>query len=86
MRTIHKYPLEFPQTAIRLGKNDKPLAVAMQGESMCMWVEVNVDDPVRSERHFRVFPTGAIIDRSPRQHVGTVIHAGFVWHIYEELA
>lgn len=85
-RTIWKFPFDVDdRVGIDMPKGAKLLAVQLQGDTPCLWAEV---DPgaKKESRLFAVFGTG---NQMPREmgysdvYVGTFQEGPFVWHLYE---
>lgn len=90
MKAIYKYVMTGPEGSgqcIQMPKNAKILHVADQRNQLCLWAEVDTEQPLE-ERSFFVAATGQDISFSksaPRQHLGTVLmfHGELVLHVYE---
>jgi hypothetical protein len=95
--TIFKFPLDFnPVTepgqtrhiaVITASQTGKILSLQVQGDAVCLWIEVDVEKTAsREERRFELFGTGWVIRPSEghrRLYIGTVQINGFVWHVFE---
>jgi len=83
MRTIWKFPLLIVDDFIHLEMpvGSRVLHVDMQGDTPCIWAELDSDAP-KEVREFLVFGTGHPIPVS-LNHVGSFQMPPFVWHIYE---
>jgi len=91
MRTVYKYTLP-PDVlkgnwSIELPGSAYLLSVAVQNGVICLWYEVETEDPV-SVHTFRVFGTGWEIPkfddiRKRYYHMETFFDDPFVWHLYE---
>ena len=82
-RTVYKYPLAFGLTRLVVPVQSEIRHVAMQGESVCLWMEV--DPQTWSEkRRFAVIGTGWPVPSDGR-YVGTAMtpDGAYVWHVYE---
>lgn len=66
----------------------KLLAVQMQGEQLCFWMEIDLDDQDSNKEHaYWVCGTcWRIPDCRVGSHVATVQERSYVWHIYAEVA
>lgn len=83
-RRVWKYEMPAPGnfSNIEIPAGAIPLAVQMQGSSICLWCEV---DPTAamSLAEFTTVGTGWAIPGG--KHVGTVQDGtGFVWHVYQQ--
>jgi hypothetical protein len=58
-----------------------PLCVMRQGDDICVWFEVESDNP---DAVLRLWSVGTAFGRVPdTDYLGSVIDAsGFVWHLY----
>ena len=89
MNAIWKFPLRFEHDQrIDMPAGATVLHVAMQGELLCVWAQVDTGAYLEARR-FDIFGTGHEIappDAGKRQYVGTV-HAGvYVWHVFERVS
>lgn len=85
-RRIFKYPLRLHDYA-EFGDwhvGAKILCVQMQGDTPCVWAEVDDDDPAFERRSFVFYGTGQSMPRHPGMYVGTIqMHDGaLVFHLY----
>ena len=87
IRQVWKYPLppeafERP-VAVEMPRGARLVHVAVQRDVVCLWFEVLVREPRRTER-FQVYGTGWDIDPY-REHVGTGMSQSgtLVWHVYQ---
>ena len=83
MKRIYKYKLPLTDQ-IRI---DLPLLTAfrhleMQGDSLCMWAEVDPESPPK-ERTFYIVGTGHVVP-SESTFLGTALCPPFVWHLYQQ--
>jgi len=88
MKTIYKYPIKITDNQdVRMPKGAKILCAQMQGETPCLWAEV--DSTVGLEyRSIEIFGTGHPIHVDmgiERKYIGTVQTNGgqLIWHVYE---
>ncbi len=82
--TIFKYPIAITDTqTVLLPFSAKILAVAFQGEKLCLWALVEPINTDQEARTIDIFGTGHPIDNKIRDYLGTVHTEGFVWHIFE---
>lgn len=63
------------------------LSAASQGESICVWAEVDLTTTEKTEEHFDVFGTGHDVPPGNRKFIGTVFLIGgqLVFHVYHVL-
>ena len=83
MKTIYKYP--FPHgmdtAAIEMHRGAVVRRVAMQGDALCIWAEVDSAD-LKSVRHFRIVGTGHEIPENGH-YLGSCDDDPLVWHVIE---
>ena len=81
---IYKYKLkiEIVQT-IKMPANARILSIQAQGNELCLWAEVYVDNQL-NDRTFIIRGTGQVFAKGLDVYLATVQVDGFVWHIYEE--
>lgn len=86
MHSVWKYTAPTSDTfTIDTRRGAKILSVAVQGNALCVWAEVDPEAPAEARR-FRLCGTGHPIPADePRQFVGTVMtHSGaLVFHLFE---
>jgi hypothetical protein len=88
MKTIYKY--EISLIAVSLLGHDHlmlpaggiVLSVQIQGDNLCLWAEVDVDQPLVS-RYFTVVGTGNAVPKENPIYWATVQKDDVVWHVYE---
>lgn len=85
-RAIYKYPIEITDSQVIELQTEYPaidiLHIAMQGDVLTMWVEVDLDVPAQPVPIF-VVGTGHKLPVDAQMHLATVQDPhGFVWHIY----
>lgn len=83
--SIWKYPLDGSlNQVIEIPEGGIFRSVAIQGNNITLWFEVNVNAP-KERRQFCVFVTGWQTEGDPSglTFLGTVFDYGFVWHVYE---
>lgn len=89
MKTIYKYALRVTdEQRVDLPRGAVVRLVAVQGNTLCLWAEVDPEAPL-SPRTFRIHGTGHPIlttDDEILFYVGSVMMDPFVWHVYEVLA
>lgn len=82
MRTIYKYELDIAdEQFVKMPLGARILTVQVQGDAICMWVEVHPDAPI-GERIIACYGTGHSM-ASWSTHIGTVQTGAFVWHFYD---
>ena len=83
MRTIHKYLLPIDDTiAVKMPRAARPMAVAEQDGSLCLWAQVETED-VLTEHLFVIRGTGHPLRGNEGPYIGTVVMSyGLVWHVY----
>jgi hypothetical protein len=85
MKTIFKYPL--PQLAdeqvLEVPRGWNPLCVQRQGGAICIWAEVDTDQPNRKLTIF-IRGTGHAMPDEAHEYIGTVqmMDGNLVWHIF----
>jgi hypothetical protein len=89
MKTIFKYPLRITDMQpVMMPMGARPLAVQFQGETLCLWAEVDDSRKLRQSRFVYIVGTGRPRDDLPgdARHIATVQHPteDFVWHVYVE--
>ena len=86
MRTVYKYPLEWPMASdeftMSFPEGAELLHFDMQGRAPTIWALVDPDKPV-ARRTFRLAGTGHPIEAEEMAHVGTCMDGPFVWHLFE---
>lgn len=93
-KTIWKYVL-VPKRGtfnilIDIPKGATVLTAREQGDDICIWAEVNPEEPFEETRIFEVFGTGhemPIDMKIDRKYIGTAsIRGGYlIFHVYERL-
>ncbi len=81
MKKIYKYKLPLvPNIKIPLPRSRKLLSAQIQGEEICVWAEIETNEPC-FECTFSIVATG----ENPPEHMtylSTIQLDGFVWHIF----
>jgi hypothetical protein len=87
MRTIHKYPLSMSdEQVIMLPFGARMLSAQMQGDNLCLWVELNPEADRTECRVIEIYGTGnPMIDGVARRHISTVQSGPMVWHVFENI-
>lgn len=84
MRTIWKFPFEQVELNAVLPLHAKVRHFAFQGDTPCLWVELDPDFPHGSEdRRFAFYGTGHDIPEEANAFINTATVDGFVFHCYE---
>lgn len=90
MLTIWKYEVtaeDYFTLSLPIGA--KPLSVQVQGEAPQMWMLLDKDETIYTDRRFRVAGTGHPISESADalQHIDTfqLYHGGLIFHVFEIL-
>lgn len=83
MRAIWKYPLQITDHQhLLIPEKAEILSVEFQGETLCLWAEVEMSYP-KEDRVIQIVGTGNPILNSGRKFIGTVQQGPLVWHIFE---
>lgn len=86
MRTIHKYQITelLRAVIVEMPKGAHVIAVAEQRGVLCLWAEVDDNEPLEA-RTFCLVRTGNPLQGDEGRHLGTAICNGgaLVWHVYE---
>lgn len=83
MRQVWKYPIGMGAT-VEMPVGARPVHVAVQHDSLNVWVEFDYEDDQEvklEQRTFAVVGTGHPF--SDGTHVASVLDGPFVWHVYE---
>jgi hypothetical protein len=88
---IHKFTLEVEEerdgvfkAEVDLPSSSTVREVAMQGNAVCLWVEVDNEVTGRKTRKFLMVGTGREFDACKHDtYVGTFFDAQWVWHLFE---
>lgn len=89
MNKIYKYQIrhekysEVTRSGIYIPRNGLILKVAIQGESICIWVSISADSHEEEFRRFCVVYTGVLIPTG-LHYLDTVFDGDFVLHVFEE--
>ena len=84
-RSIWKFPIKIDDhQVIPVPNGAKIRSVAVQGETVCLWAEVDPNEPIFGRDIF-VYGTGHPMPDDPGTFIGSVmLHGGaLVFHIYE---
>lgn len=80
-RTIYKFPIRLTdEPTIVQAPIVEIIDAEFQGDNLFVWAEV--DDGPSENFPFYVIGTGHPIPTEAADHIKTVHHQGFVWHIY----
>lgn len=85
MKTVHKYPLKLQaEQSVAIPRGGKILSAQLQGDTICVWVEV--DDTTEKRQHvtFIVVGTGCEVPTYANHHIATVQMGPMVWHLYAD--
>lgn len=88
MYTTWKYPLKVQaQQTISIPRNSTMLTVQVQGDTPCLWVQVDTDEP-SDDVIIRTFGTGHEMPNDPGEYVSTYQELGgsLVWHVFWDWA
>lgn len=81
MRTVHKYVISITRgSRLLLPDTARVVHVGMQND-LCLWIELETEEPYRNEKTFIVIGTGHPVPQDGT-YVGTVFDGPFVWHVY----
>jgi hypothetical protein len=86
MQTIWKFPLPVQDySIIEMPEGSIPLAVQIQGQSPCLWVQVPDDTADLVPRRFAIHGTGHPMHQSGYRYISTFqMHGGaLVFHAFE---
>ena len=86
MRQIWKHELRVAVTnVVTMPWPFTILSVQVQAGELCLWAEVEADNPVRVSRTIEVYGTGWGIPShpEPKRFIGTAQSGPFVWHAFE---
>lgn len=83
MRTIWKFPLGV-STVLDLPLGSVPRYVAMQDDTLTLWVDLDPRIEQTELRDFLVLGTGHKIPPGA-QYIATCQDGSFVWHVYEDV-
>ena len=86
--TIYKYPITITDLQIvLLPLNSTILTIQMQGNTLCLWAEVEETNTDTEERIIELIGTGHKMSNILRNYIGTVqqFGGGLIWHIYERV-
>lgn len=85
-KSIWKFPVAVTnEQVVEMPTDAKILTVAMQGETACLWVEVNPDAEGKHYRTICIFGTGQPMPDDPGAYIGSfMLHGGaLVFHAYD---
>jgi hypothetical protein len=86
-KTIWKFPLSITDTqSIMLPVGARILSVQFQGNQLCLWVLVDLDERLVRRRTILIYGTGNPIDSEiEMQYIDSVQDVQLVWHIFEQV-
>lgn len=83
---IHKYVLPLAEVmTLSLPGDCQFLHVDNQGDNLCLWVAVEIDQP-KKPHEVMVLGTGHPVDIVNYLHLGTAKVGAFVWHVFLKLS
>lgn len=83
MKKIFKYPMHIENSfTLTMPNGAKILKIENQGGFPQLWAEVHPDNEPQVRR-FHCHGTGHDVPEDGREHVGSCLVDGFVWHFYE---
>ena len=87
MKTIYKYEISPHKLRLEMPKGARILAAREQFENICIWAEVDTEQP-QETRYFEVFGTGHAMHEDmgvSREYLGTAVLGGgaLILHVYE---
>lgn len=85
MITIHKYQFDLAsRVEIKMPQGAKVLSIQVQNGAPTVWAMV-VTEAAFEIRVFRIYGTGSALDTFAiaGNHLATIQHQGYVWHIFE---
>jgi hypothetical protein len=90
MKKILKWVINHPILEIQMPIGSVILAAQAQGDNVCVWAIVDVDQPETELRTFEVYPTGTAVHEdmgTERKYINTVQLEGgaLVFHVFEYL-
>ena len=85
MRAIHKEGHFVPLNVFTIENFNKVVHFGVQGKSMYIWVERDMEEKLVRSAQFLIVSTGAQYEPYWK-HIQTLIHPnGTVWHLLEEM-
>ena len=72
---VNEFTIQLPQGAV-------VRHVAMQGSVICLWAEVDTEQPMEPQRIFKIGTGAPVPIEAMHYYIGTVFQNGFVWHLY----
>ena len=86
VQTIYKYEVGLGDTNVQIPKGGVVLSAQEQGETICIWVQLDDSNPVEG-RVFEVFGTGHPISNGERIFIGTIQLMGglLIFHVFEKV-
>lgn len=88
-REIWKFPLDLSDPYALIPEGAEVLSIQVQGDTLCMWAEVETSAPSTLMVKFRAFGTGHQLPEPGEwkgQFISTVqLPNGLVFHIYRTL-
>jgi hypothetical protein len=81
MKTIWKFPLDGEEQTVSLPAGAQILCVHEQLGRICLWAEVDPEEPSLEYRRFWIVGTGEPRPRSGK-YLGTSFIGNYVWHVF----
>ena len=85
MKVVHKYPISFVDSEVKMPKGADVLHADTVNGLVFIWAMVNPKHKLTS-RYFKLFATGEAIEDYDKKHyhyIKTLLNNGFVFHLYE---
>lgn len=85
MKTIYKYALHpVVEQIVTLPFNHEIRCCQMQGNTPCLWVEVDTEDTTEQQVTVYLIGTGQELPdgQAFRSYIGTIQNQGFVFHVF----
>lgn len=85
-KSIWKFPVAIVnQQLVEMPLGAKILTTAMQGETPCLWAEVDPEETGKHLRNIHIFGTGQWMPADPSIYIGSLmLHGGaLVFHVYD---
>jgi hypothetical protein len=86
-KTVWKFPLSITDhQSIMLPVGARILSVQFQGDQLCLWALVDLDERLVRRRTILIYGTGNPIDSEiEMQYIDSVQDVQLVWHIFEQI-
>jgi len=88
MISIWKFILDRPSNffgefTVKMPTGSKPLSAGLQGDTLCIWAEVNTDAEM-IDKQFIIIGTGKELTGEEGSFIDTIFQGPFVWHVYQK--